>query len=204
MMNVLIVGHSFVRRYRDFLNRKHGLQYNYNRCLGLPCENIYITGKGGLKADSEGLELITAKTKQVNPNIVIIELGTNDLAIEAVDEVDQVSHTLHCLFYICEQLFVLGVQKIILCEIVHRRRLRGNTTQDEFNRKRKNFNSLLHNLPKINPNILIWRHERSKLRNLKYGEITTDQIHVTTDRGLQLYNFSLRAAIVKGLKALHN
>ena len=135
---------------------------------------------------------------------MIIELETNDLAIEAADEIDQVNHTLHCLFYICEQLFVLGVQKIILCEIVDRRRLRGSTTQAEFNRKRKNFNSLLHNLPRINPNILVWRHERSKLRNLKHGEITTDQIHITTDRGLQLYNFSLRAAIVKGLKALHN
>ena len=95
---------------------EHGSQYNYNKCLGLPCENIYITGKGGLKADSEGLNLITAKTKQFNPNIVIIELGTNDLVVKAVDEVDQVNHTLHCLFYICEQLFVLGVQKIILCE----------------------------------------------------------------------------------------
>ena len=63
MMNVLIVGHSFVRRYRDFLNRKHGSQYNYNKCLGLPCENVYITGKGGLKADGEGLNLITAQNK---------------------------------------------------------------------------------------------------------------------------------------------
>ena len=203
-MNILIVGHSFVRRYRDYLNKKNGSQNNHNHCLGLPCENIYITGKGGLKADKDGLNLIITKTKQVNPDLVVIELGTNDLAIEAKDEIDQVNTSLHYLFYICEQLFVLGVQKIVLCEIVARRRLRGYTTQAEFDRKRQHHNSLLQNFSKLNPNIIIWKHERSKLRNLKDTEITSDQIHITTDHGFQLYNFSIRAAIIKGLKAIKN
>ena len=203
-MNVLIVGHSFVRRYRDYLNHKSGSQNNYNNCVGLPCENIYIAGKGGLKANKDGLNLISAKTKQVNPDIVVIELGTNDLAIEAKDELDQVNTTLHYLFYICKQLFALGVQKIVLCKIIARRRLRGNTTQAEFDRKQQHHNSLLQNFNKLNPNIIIWKHERSKLRNLRDTEITSDQIHITTDHGFKLYNFSIRAAIIKGLKTIKN
>ena len=203
-MNVLITGHSFVRRYCEYLNLIHGTQWNYNNCLGLPKETIKIVGKGGLKANGEALHLIVANTKRFSPDLVVIELGPNDLAIEAKDEIDQVNKTLHYLFYICEQLFVLGVQKIVLCEIIARRRLRGTTTQAEFVRKRQHHNSLLQNFKELNPNIIIWKHERSKLRNLKDTEITSDQIHITTDYGFKLYNFSIRAAIIKGLKAIKN
>ena len=204
MNNILITGHSFIRRYHDYLNCKYGSQINYNNCLGLPCQNIYIAGKGGLKADKDGLNLIITKSKRVKPDLVVIELGTNDLAIEAEDEIDQVNKTLHYLFYICEQLFALGVQKIVLCEVIKCRRLRGNTTQAEFDRKQQHHNSLLHNFNNLNPNIIIWKHERSKLRNLKDTEITSDQIHITTDHGFKLYNFSIRAAIIRGLKAIKN
>ena len=106
------------------------------------------------------------------------------------------------LLYICEQLFASGVQKIVLCEIIQRRRLHGSTTQAEFDRKRECHNSLLQNFNKVNPKIIIWKHEQSKLRNLKDTEITSDQIHITTDHGFKLYNFSIHAAIIKGLKAI--
>ena len=202
MNNILVIGHSFVRRYREYLNQIHGQQTNYNICLGLPRESIHITGKGGLKADADGLKFITTEAKQVNPNIVVIELGTNDLAIKAIDGDKQVNQTLYHLFYLCDKLFELRVQKVILCEIVDRRKLRGSTTQAEFDRKRQKFNQLLNRLTKLNPDIIIWRHERSILRNLKEPEITGDKIHITTDHGLKLYNFSIRAAIIKGLKAL--
>ena len=202
MSNVLITGHSFIRRYRDYLNYKNGSVNNYNNCLGLPQENIYIAGKGGLKTDKNGLNLIVAKTKQVKPDLVILEIGTNDLAIQGLDTTKQVTQTLNNLFHICDQLFILGVKRVILCEIVDRRRLRGTTTQEEFDWKRNIFNSSLHFLSQINSNIIVWRHERSKLRNLKDGEITSDKIHITTDLGLQLYNFSIRAAVIKGLKSL--
>ena len=204
MPNVLVAGHSFVHRYHEYLNRKNKSQNSYSICLGLPCENIYITGKGGLKSDEDGLNYIITKTKWVYPDLVVIELGTNDLAVEAKDDIDQVNKTLRNLFYICEQLFVLGVQKIVLCEIIACRRLRGKTTQAEFDRKRQCHNSLLQNFNKLNPNIIIWKHKRSKLRNLKDTEITSDQIHITTDHGFKLYNFSIRSAIIKGLKAIKN
>ena len=168
----------------------------------MPRENIYIFGKDSLKADAHGLKFITAKTEQVNPDIVVIELGTNDLVVKRIDEEKQVNETLCQLFYLCDQLFKLGVQKVILCEIVDCRKLHGNTTQAEFDRKQQKFNQLLNRFTILNQNITIWRHERSILKNLKEPEITGDKIHITTDNGLKLYNFSIRAAIIKGLKAL--
>ena len=160
MKNILITGHSFVRRYRDYLNRKFRSQGNYNQSLGLPQENISIFGKGGLKANKDGIEFITTKAKQVKPSIILIELGTNDLAVKAIDEEKQVNDTLHQLFYLCKQLFDLGVQKIVLCKVVNRRKLRGSTTQAEFDRKQQYFNQLLNNLNKLNPDIIIWKHVR--------------------------------------------
>ena len=201
MTNILVTGHSFVRRYREYLNRKFGSQENYNKSLGLPRENISIFGKGGLKANKDGIEFITTKTKQVKPSVILIELGTNDLAVQAIDEKKQVNDTLHQLFYLCKQLFDLGVQKIVLCDIVNHRKLCGNTTEAAFDRKQQYFNQLLNNLNKLNPDIIIWKHERSKIRNLKDGEISSDNIHITTDHGLKLYNFSIRAALIKGLKS---
>ena len=202
MKNILITGHSFVRRYHDYLNQKFGSQGNYNQSLGLPQENISIFGKGGLKANKDGIEFITTKTKQVKPSVILIELDTNDLAVKAIDEGKQVNNTLHQLFYLCTQLFDLGVRKIVLCEIVNRRKLHGNTTQEEYDRKQQYFNQLLNNLNKLNPDIIIWKHERSKIQNLKDGEISSDNIHITTDHGLKLYNFRIRAALIKGLKSL--
>ena len=57
------------------------------------------------------------------------------MAIKAIGEMDQVNQILHYLFYICIQFLVLGVQKIILCEIVDCVILCNNRTQAEFNQK---------------------------------------------------------------------
>ena len=65
---------------RSFFNHDTSItdietQQNYNNCLGLPMRQFKTVGKGGLKAEKEGLKLITTKAEQFNPNIVIIELG---------------------------------------------------------------------------------------------------------------------------------
>ena len=73
--NILIVGHSFVWHYREYLNRINGPQNNYNKCLGLPHKNIYIVGKGGLKADEDGLNLITYISQLITDSSYIISVS---------------------------------------------------------------------------------------------------------------------------------
>ena len=60
MSNILITGHSFIRRYSDYLNCSQLHKYlDLSNCLGLPEEHIFVEGIGGLKADNQGITYIT-------------------------------------------------------------------------------------------------------------------------------------------------
>ena len=81
MSNILITGHSFIRRYRDYLNHSQLPQYlDLSNCLGLPEEHIFVEGIGGLKADKKGITYITNRICDIKPHIVLLELGMNDIA----------------------------------------------------------------------------------------------------------------------------
>ena len=54
--------------------------------LGYLGRIFYSADKGSLKTNEDSLNLITTKAKHVNPNILLIELGTNDVAVKAIEE----------------------------------------------------------------------------------------------------------------------
>ena len=207
MSNILITGHSFIHRYRNYLNYSQLPQYHdLSNCLGLPEEHISIEGIGGLKADKKGITYVTNRVRDTEPDIVLLELGTNDIADSAVTHFtspqEQVSHLIIQIHIICSELFHYGVKKVIVCEVIEWRRFRGNTTLQEFNIKRDLYNKALQFLLKQNPNIIVWRHKKKFIRDLKEGTISTDNIHITTDNRFHLYNFSLRSALIKALSKL--
>ena len=123
MLNILITGHSFIRRYRDYLNYSQLLQYlDLSNCLGLPEEHISIEGIGGLKADKKGITYITNRVRNTEPDIVLLELGTNNIADSAatyfMSPQEQVSHLIIQIHIICSELFCYGVKKVIVCEVI--------------------------------------------------------------------------------------
>ena len=196
MSNILITGHSFIRRYHNYLNHSQLPQYlDLSNCLGLPEEHISIEGKGGLKADKKGITSITNHVRDTEPDIVLLELGTNDIADSAATHFmspqEQVSHLIIQIHIICSELFRYGVKKVIVCEVIEWRRFQGNTTLQEFNIKRDLYNKALQFLSKQNLNIIVWQHQKKIIRDLKEGTISMDNIHITTDNGFHLYNFSL-------------
>ena len=84
MSNILITGHSFIRRYHDYLNHSQLPQYlALSNCLGLPEEHIFVEGIGGLKADKKGFTYITDHVHDTKPDIVLLGLGTNNIADSA-------------------------------------------------------------------------------------------------------------------------
>ena len=137
---------------------------------------------------------------------MLLELGTNDSADSAVTHFmsppDQVGHLIIHINIICSQLFCYGVKKVIICEVIEWRRFRGNTTLQEFNIKRDLYNKALQFLSKQNPNIIVWWHQKKIIRDLKEGTISTDNIHIMTNKGFCLYNFSLQSALMKALNKL--
>ena len=196
MSNILITGHSFICRYRNYLNHLQLLQYlDLSNCLGLPEEQIFVEGIGGLKANKKGITYITNCICDTKPDIMLLELGTNDINDAAVTHFasppDQVSHLIIQIHIICSELFHYSVKKVIICEVIEQCRFWGSTTLQEFNIKRDLYNKALQFLLKQNPNIIVWQHQKKIIRDLKEGTISTDNIHITTDNGFCLYNFSL-------------
>ena len=202
MSNILITGHSFIRRYHDYLNRSQLHKYlDLSNCLGLPEEHIFVEGIGGLKADTKGITYITNHIHNIKPHIVLLELGTNDITDSAARHFkspeEQVGHLIVQIQSICGELFHQGVKKVVVCEVIERHKFCGTTTLHEFNTKRDLYNKALRFLSKQNPNIIVWWHQKKIIRELKEGTISTDNIHITTDYGFRLYNFSLRSALIK-------
>ena len=196
MSNILITGHSFIHRYCDYLNCSQLQKYlDLSNCLGLPEEHIFVEGIGGLKADNKGITYITNHVCNIKPHIVLLELGTNDIADSAARHFkspeEQVGHLIVQIQIICGELFRQGVKKVVVCKVIKRHKFRGTTTLHEFNTKRDLYNKALQVLSKQNPNIIIWWHQKKIIRELTEGTISTDNIHITTDYGFRLYNFSL-------------
>ena len=64
-------------------------------------------GKDGLKADNQGLAYITKLVQNIKPDIVLLELGTNEETQAQLEE--QVGHLVTNIFTICCELFKRGV-----------------------------------------------------------------------------------------------
>ena len=146
MSNILITGHSFIHWYRDYLNCLQLPQYyDLSNCLGLPEKHIFVEGIGGLKADKKGFTNITNHIRNIKLHIVLLKLGTNDIADCATrhftSSEEQVGHLIVQIQSICGELFCQGVKKVVVCEVIERHKFHGSTTLHEFNTKRDLYNN---------------------------------------------------------------
>ena len=207
MSNIIITGHSFICRYHDYLNHSQLHKYlDLSNCLRLPEEHIFFEGIGGLKADNKDITYITNRVHNIKLHIVLLELGTNNIADSAARHFkspeEQVGHLIVQIQSICGELFYQGVKKVVVCEVIERHKFHGTTTLQECNTKRDLHNKALKLFSKQNSNIIVWRHQKKIIQDLKEETISTDNIHITTDYGFRLYNFSLRSALIKALNKL--
>lgn len=210
-MKILIAGHSFIRWYRTFLLQQLGIntesiEFNFADKLGLPLEEVYITGKGGLKCDKQGISFIINAVHRLKPDIILLDLGTNDISNSCCRTNVQVADSAaNSIFGFCRSLWNdYGVRKVILFKIVNRRVLRGNLTVEDFNERKHRYHQKLCTL--ANPyrsNLLIIQHDRSVIRNLCQG-LTNDDIHLTSQRGLDLYHFGVRRSLTRCLQSLRS
>ena len=152
---------------------------DFSRELGLPHETVAVIGKGGLKLDDYGVNFLLTNVIRIKPELLVIELGTNDLADVISDDLHQfVTDRLNRLDAIIKDLCSrFTLVKVILVQVTKRRRFRGGDTS-----------GVLH----------YFQHDRSVLRAL-HDDLTNDSIHFTSQRALELYHFSLRRAVTTGL-----
>ena len=112
--NILILGHSFVRRLQTFLTEHHDRRAAHN--MNLPHENVYFLGIGG-RTVSKMLSFDLDRIKAFQPKVIILELGTNDLCVvghrpESVGS--DIEHLVQVLHDHC------GAEFIMVCLVIYR------------------------------------------------------------------------------------
>jgi hypothetical protein len=133
---VLVLGHSFVRRMADF-TREHleGCKPDFD----LPCNVKFLGFSGGLVSH---LWSALAQISCISPDIVLLDIGTNDLASPSAtpgEIADSVVRFADHLISSC------GVKVVHIAQIF--RRLEGAPrTPPEFNEKVFAYNAALRSL----------------------------------------------------------
>lgn len=146
----LVLGHSFVRRQREFINRN--LQVgNFNRNLRLSrvCD-ITFMGIGGRTVDKM-IRYDLDAIRGTAPKIVVLELGSNDLCDRDCDA----ETTALAIVALAELLLKdLGLHFIVLCEVIPRQR----QPFEGYNERVVSMNKHLKEAIKHTPRASCWQH----------------------------------------------
>lgn len=184
----LVLGHSFVRRVVEFIDLQQAND-SYRRDLNLSeaCD-VEIFGVGGRTVDKVirmDLEVI----KRNAPNIVVLELGSNDICDSHCDA-DTVALSIVALTELLIKSF--SVPFVVVCQILPRM----HTPFQGYNERVQKVNTLLREaLQNIN-SAKFWRHRG--LVNPAKNVYARDGIHLN-DLGNEALYRSYRGAILFAL-----
>ena len=191
--NVLILGHSFVKRLqRDMLsNFDARLDANF-KLQGSALVHLHgIGGRRVAKLRSFDLHVVTS----ISPDVVILEIGTNDLSLEPPEVVGSAIEDLVRLLLDSFSVRVVGVCYVIprcISEMSH-------IPASLFAQRAQILNHYVSVVLDDIPNAFDWRH-----RNFSHpakNVYLADGVHLNPSGQYHLYR-SYRGAILKGLSFL--
>ena len=189
--NILILGHSFVRRLQTFLTEHHDRRAAHN--MNLPHENISFLGIGG-RTVSKMLSFDLDKIKAFQPKVIILELGTNDLCVvgqrpESVGS--DIEHLVQVLHDHC------GAEFIMVCLVIYRSAIPPHVP--DFSHKVDLLNKYLKVVLEPLPYAEAWIHRG--LQSPSIAVLCRDGVHLNAAGNYALYR-SYRGAILFALKKL--
>ena len=189
--NILILGHSFVRRLQTFLTEHHDRRAAHN--MNLPHENISFLGIGG-RTVSKMLSFDLDKIKAFQPKVIILELGTNDLCVvgqrpESVGS--DIEHLVQVLHDHC------GAEFIMVCLVIYWSAIPPHVP--DFSHKVDLLNKYLKVVLEPLPYAEAWSHRG--LQSPSIAVLCRDGVHLNAAGNYALYR-SYRGAILFALKKL--
>ena len=186
LLRVLVWGHSFVKRLSADLER--GFQQRARGDSNLASRaRVTLFGQGGRtvpKLWSHDLHVVSSST----PDIVILEIGTNDLSTE---EPSLVASSIEVLVRLLHDRFPVKV--ICVCHVIPRR------SPCAFNDKVAVCNELVNSLLEPLPYVFCWFHKGFYNKAGKF--FLGDGVQVNRLGQYRLYR-SYRGAILKALSLL--
>ena len=146
----LVLGHSFVRRLKDFAAQNHSDgPYDLNLGLSNVC-SIIFHGIGGRTVDKL-IRNDLDKIRSASPNIVVLELGSNDLC-----DKDSDPETIALSIVALAELLIteLSLRIVAVCEVTARQ----NEPFAGYNVKAALLNSHLRESLRVIPAAKCWHH----------------------------------------------
>lgn len=183
---ILVLGHSFVQRLHKFVLRSHsGLNENFNLSEPIILKWLGVGGRTVDKVRHYDMQAVRA----FRPDIVILQLGTNDLSaippLKVGSDIEELVKLLHSHY---------KVKVVVVCQTLRR------DSHQEFNDKVVALNQYTQVFLEHHPFVLFWKH--IGLWNTRESMYLRDGVHLN-DRGqLRLYR-SFRGAIQQSLRLLN-
>jgi len=154
--------------------------------------HLHLVGERGIKVTST---FIPHTVSLIQPDFVIIDVGTNDLAAGATPL--SVAST---LFEVCTSLILHhAVLHVTLCSALYRDS-NIHTTPQLFKHNVNLFNTILSDLCFVDPQIDYHTHRGFWASPIE--EWSRDGIHPNTSVGRQKYKTSIRSAVYNTLKSI--
>ena len=187
---VLILGHSFIRSLRDHITSSQ--DHGYNAKLGISTPEYFCRWHGvGGRTIAKVVKYDLGAVKDFGPDIIILQLGSNDLVDSPALKVG--SHL--------EDLVVLlhdhyKVDLICVCQT-----LRRSSSEVVFNKKVCLLTKYLKTVLEPIPYAFFWSHRG--FWNTKSQFLSRDGVHLNGRGQHKLYR-SMRGAVLKCLRLIDN
>ena len=188
----VILGHSFVRRLRDDLRKNFDVRASASFALDSSLE-VFLLGTGGLTVERLVPQHL-GKLKSILPDIVILEIGTNDLGQSCRPEVVGSSIDDLVLFLREE----LKVKVVGVCLVIPRKLRKTKLPDLQFKVAMDILNQYLRVVLEGYSFAFVWEHRQ--LGSAK-DVISMDGVHVNVKGQYLLYR-SYRGALLKALNML--
>ena len=189
---ILLFGHSFIKRLqRDLLHHFDSRAYS---SFALEHDAVVqMVGIGG-RTVPKALSLDLAVIKKLKPDIVILELGTNDLSSCRPETVGSDIEDLVRIFLDSLGVAVVGVCRVLPC-------CHSDPTISQFNVKVDILNRYLEVIFEHHPRVFVWCHRG--FSNPSRVVYLADGVHMNAAGQYSLYR-SYRGAMLKALRLLKN
>lgn len=189
--STLILGHSFVRRMSDFLKKRGGNSSSrehfdlQNTCL------VKLLGNGGRTVEKL-LRLDLPAIRSANPDILILEIGSNDLCDPSLDP-ETLSETIIAFVEVLRH--EIRQRFTVLCQVIPRL----HPAFPAYNWRVRKLNKCLRETLSDSSVVKVWRHRG--LSNPAKNIYLRDGVHLNKRGHKALYR-SYRGALLSALKQI--
>ncbi|XP_033731179.1 uncharacterized protein LOC117320799 [Pecten maximus] len=187
-VDVLILGHSFVRRLRDDLTGSWS-----NLGFDLDSVRVHCVGKGGSRV--RDISSMSTSISEIHPKVVLLQIGGNDF--DSVDHEDIKDRLASDLLSIAQWLRAgFGVTHVGIMQLFYRAKTRSIAVS-LYNRGVDFVNSNIKLMCDQSEGCFYWRHKG--LKTAAFVCLNKDGVHLSP-AGLRKFKYSVRGAILQGIR----